>query len=100
VVHEIRILLGGSHPGAGRGLFGERLVTRTTVHAIDRRHRISQVVLVRELGTATGQSVAIHGPIAELRTHNAIGRWDGITDFILKRLSGVSRRRRSGCLLL
>jgi hypothetical protein len=102
VVHEIRILLGGSHPGASRGLIGERLVTRTTAHAVDRRHRIAQMVLllIRELGTATGHSVAIHGPIAELRTHNAIGRWDGITDFILKRLSGVSRRRRRGCLLL
>jgi hypothetical protein len=103
VVHEIRILLGGSHPGVScRGLIGERVVTRTTVHAIDRRDRVSQMMmlLVRESGTATGQPVAIHGPIAELRTHNAIGRWDGITDFILKRLSGVSRRRRRGCLLL
>lgn len=103
VVHEIRILLGGSHPGVScRGLFGERMVTRTTVHAVDRRHRVSQMLLlVRESGTATGQPVAIHGPIAELRTHNAIGRWDGITDFILNRLSGVSRRRRRrGCLLL
>ena len=103
VVHEIRILLGASHPGTScRGLFGERVVTRTTVHAIGRRHRVSQMLLVRESGTATGHSVSIHGPLAKLRTHHAIGRRNGITDFILKRLRGVGRGRRSsrGGLLL
>lgn len=37
-----------------------------------------------------GHSVAVHGPIAEMRTHNAIGSGDGITDFILDRVGRVS----------
>jgi len=93
MLNEVRILLGRSHPGGSRGLTGERVVVRT-VHAVDRRHRESQMLLM-----AVGHAVPIYGPIAELCTHHTIGNRDGVTNLILKRLGGISRRSLS-CLLL
>jgi hypothetical protein len=36
--------------------------------------------------------MAIHGRVAESRTHKAIGRRDGATDFVLNGLRSVGRR--------
>lgn len=99
-LHEIRVLLRSSHPRGSRVRLasGERVVTGTTVHAVDRLHRETERLLLRVARTTCSHSIAIHGPIV-LRTHNAIGVGDGITDFILERLRGIGRGSRS-CLLL
>ena len=97
-LHEVRILLGcTSHPRGSRvRLAGKRVVARSTGHPVDRRHLVAHgVVLVRVARTARGHSMAIHGPIAELRTHHTIGSWGGVTDFILNRLGRVCRRGSS-----
>jgi hypothetical protein len=38
--------------------------------------------------------MAVHGRVAESRTHKAIGRRDGATDFVLNRFRGIGRRLR------
>jgi hypothetical protein len=99
-LHEVRILFGRSHPRGSRLRLasGERVVTGTTVHAVDRLHREAKRLLIRVGWTTGGHSIAIHGPI-EMRTHDTIGVGDSITDFILERLGRVGRGSRS-CLLL
>ena len=86
-LHEVRILLGGSHPGSSRMLWtsGERVIRLTTVHPIDRRHREAQRRLLLPM------IVTVHGStLAERRTRNACrGRRDGGTDFILNRFGGI-----------
>lgn len=68
---EVRVLLGCSHPRGSlmRLPRGVRVVRMTTVHPIDRGHRKSQRLLLREPGPAGGQPITVHGPLAESRTH-------------------------------
>lgn len=85
---EVRALLVSSHPG--RFLvslrMGERVVIVTVVHPVDRGHGKSQRLLLR------GGGSAVHGRIAKSRTHKAVGRWDGVTDFFLYGLGGIGGR--------
>lgn len=61
---------------------GGRIITKKTVHAVDRLHREAKLLLPRIAMTAIGYSLSIQDPI-KFRTHNTIPVGDGITDFIL-----------------
>lgn len=94
-VDKVRALLVSSHPGRSLICRGraKRVTDGTIVQPVDRGHRISQRLLLRETRTTSRrQSVAIHGRVAKSRTRNTIGRRNGVTDFFLNGLRGIGRR--------
>lgn len=87
-VDKVRALLLSSHPGSSVICLGriERVSNVTIVQPVDRGHRISQRLLLRETRSASRSqrvAMAIHVRVAISRTRNTIGRRNGVTDFFL-----------------
>lgn len=92
-LHEVRTLLGFSHPGGSlmQVALGEAAVTLTAAQTIDRRHRIAEMLLLfRESGLmARSHCNPVHGSFPKRSSGNAIGGRERATDISLNWLCGT-----------